>query len=372
MKKRYLIYFIKSGKGGPYYVASTLLNFLIKNADSLPFTLRVINHCYNNIKLNPFTISIIKLYKLLKTKCNVLIHIPFSPLFAATIKQTLATFLSLINGNKLIINYHGDVRYELSLFRLNKNYFKYVIDIPNVLFTPFILSQSIVIVNSYKMAHIVNNQYNINHSLHVIPNALDEWWYTKLNFDTSLELEGDPIIFYHGRLAYEKGIDLLLRAFIKVFRKVSRKARLYIAGQGPLINFVKNISIKYKNRIVYLGYVSKYHLRDILQNSDYTIYPSRYEPFSLAILEALAASNSTVCFSNQAGIIDFISVSNLRYLVTFRPSLDNLVKLLINIFEDTYEKRIKQQKRVAEKFRTNRIYPIYIKLYNYYYEQDIF
>lgn len=91
------------------------------------------------------------------------------------------------------------------------------------------------------------------------------------------------IITYAGRLIKEKGILNLLDAFTDMNNP---KARLVIAGDGPLLDQIKVFSRKHEN-IDVLGRLNFARVMSLYKRSDIFVYPSLYpEGLPTSILEA--------------------------------------------------------------------------------------
>ena len=104
-------------------------------------------------------------------------------------------------------------------------------------------------------------------------------------------LPPDACVFlYVGRLAPEKNLDLLLRAFAVVTAKTS-DTYLVLAGSGKsrrtLEHQARTLGIHRRTRFV--GFLSRTKLDPLYQASDVFLFPSKTETQGLAVGEALAA-----------------------------------------------------------------------------------
>jgi glycosyltransferase involved in cell wall biosynthesis len=121
--------------------------------------------------------------------------------------------------------------------------------------------------------------------VHLVPNAID------LTPFLALEPDPDPgTLLLFGRIDYHKGIEGLFRSLAAV----SVDWRLVIAGEGPdaLVGQLKSLAdvIGIADRIIWAGFVSDEDLRALLQRSSLVLFPSEFEGFGIALLEAMAAS----------------------------------------------------------------------------------
>lgn len=113
---------------------------------------------------------------------------------------------------------------------------------------------------------------------------------------------GDYFLYY-GRLAYEKGLLTLIKAFENL-----PNLNLKIVGEGPeektLKNYIKEKNIK---NIEFIGRKDWHELEKIIQNSKATILPSECgETFGLTIVESFACRKPVIA-SNVGGIPEVVS-----------------------------------------------------------------
>jgi len=99
-----------------------------------------------------------------------------------------------------------------------------------------------------------------------------------------------PLIFFVGRLEWEKGPDLLVQAMPEV-RKVFPNAKLILAGKGSytdqIVALVHRLGLEENVQVV--GFISDQTRNEIYAVADVAVFPSRYEPFGIVALEAMAA-----------------------------------------------------------------------------------
>ncbi len=95
----------------------------------------------------------------------------------------------------------------------------------------------------------------------------------------------EDYVLYLGRISKEKGILTLLEGFEKI-----KNFRLVIAGDGPLVEEVKEIIQRQKlNNVSFIGYLNGDKKDSILRKASVTVLPSEwYENMPYSILESFA------------------------------------------------------------------------------------
>jgi glycosyltransferase involved in cell wall biosynthesis len=129
----------------------------------------------------------------------------------------------------------------------------------------------------------------IPQNLSLIPSAVD------LSAYTSLPDATEPgLIVNFGRIAAHKGIDQLLRTVARL----RGPWRLEIAGAGPpdLISDLRDLAFELgvQDSVRWLGRVSGTELRDLLGRAAVVAFPSTFEGFGIALLEAAASGRPLV------------------------------------------------------------------------------
>lgn len=107
---------------------------------------------------------------------------------------------------------------------------------------------------------------------------------------------------YIGRLLYEKGIDLLIRAVSKL-----PQGKLLIVGEGPIEEDLRNLSDRVAaGKVQFAGRKEGEELRRLLAESQFVVLPSRwYENLPFAVMEAMASSKPVVA-SYVGGIPEMV------------------------------------------------------------------
>ena len=111
----------------------------------------------------------------------------------------------------------------------------------------------------------------------IAPNAVD---LSIFSVEADRNGHGESTFLYVGRLAQEKGLDVLLRAFEEV------PGRLLLAGSGPQEAELRAMA---DERVELLGQVARDDLPALYASADCFVLPSRSEPWGMVLNEAAAA-----------------------------------------------------------------------------------
>lgn len=113
-------------------------------------------------------------------------------------------------------------------------------------------------------------------------------------------------ISFAGKFTDFKGIDVLLRAYAIVEKKLA-STRLILAGHGDLYDELVELRESLGlDRVTFLGHVDQKTLVYLYNLADVSCVPSRSEPFGLVAIEALACGTPVVG-TDQGGLPDFIT-----------------------------------------------------------------
>lgn len=136
-----------------------------------------------------------------------------------------------------------------------------------------------------------------------------------LTLRRQLASDDEAILFFVGRLVFEKGVDVLLQAF-RYLLAVRPATKLVIAGKGPIQADLEEMArqLGIADRVHFAGYVDAKTRNRFLSISDAAIFPSRYEPFGIVALEAMAAGVPVVA-GNVGGLREIIADGEDGWLV---------------------------------------------------------
>lgn len=145
----------------------------------------------------------------------------------------------------------------------------------------------------------------------VIPNGVDPSIYHP---DAETRREAERLLFA-GRLSPQKGCDVALHAFRELLPTFP-ELRLRIAGAGPWEQAYRNLArrLGIGDRVQWLGWLDPAALREEYRRCHAFLMPSRFEPFGLSALEALACGTPVVA-ANVGGLPEFITNQETGLLI---------------------------------------------------------
>jgi glycosyltransferase involved in cell wall biosynthesis len=99
-----------------------------------------------------------------------------------------------------------------------------------------------------------------------------------------------PIVLYIGRVAEEKNISQLLKAFPQILKK-RPDASLVIGGDGPYLDELKSLAKKLKisDSLIFTGYLKRDAVAELMQDASVFVFPSLSDTQGLVLLEAAAS-----------------------------------------------------------------------------------
>jgi len=100
----------------------------------------------------------------------------------------------------------------------------------------------------------------------------------------------EKILLFVGRLVPEKGLDVLIEALPNILSN-GIDAKIVAVGEGPQREEYQQMANQYglANKILFVGHVDDWTLRALYRVADVTVVPSKFEPFGIVALEAMAA-----------------------------------------------------------------------------------
>jgi glycosyltransferase involved in cell wall biosynthesis len=143
----------------------------------------------------------------------------------------------------------------------------------------------------------------------------------------------EKIVYYVGRMAFEKGVHVLLNAAPKVLQEMNAHAKFVIIGGGNT-NHLKaqawNLGIW--DRCYFTGFMSDEDLDKFQTVADCAVFPSLYEPFGIVALESFAA-RVPVVVSDTGGLPEVVQHTKTG-IVTHVNNPDSLAWGILEVLKN--------------------------------------
>ena len=130
----------------------------------------------------------------------------------------------------------------------------------------------------------------------------------------SKKTDAPTIVYFGGYRAYKRPWEILY-AFKEILKE-NRDAKLYMVGNGPVLDEVKYISNKlgYNKEVVFTGKLDEESLKQIVAKAWVNVHTSVTEGFGYSILEASALGTPTVAYEVN-GVKDAIEYNKNGILI---------------------------------------------------------
>lgn len=153
----------------------------------------------------------------------------------------------------------------------------------------------------------------------------------------------EPLILFVGRLDRMKGPDLLLKAYFEIAKQArqaqSAMPRITFIGRDCYWNEYGSTFLEYwQNRIPekvagavsFLGQVSHDQIRDYIKRATVAVFPSRWEPFGIVCLEAMAMG-CPVVVSEGTGLEEVLGPALSEFAVSVTEDTQPLVRRIVSL-----------------------------------------
>jgi mannosylfructose-phosphate synthase len=166
-----------------------------------------------------------------------------------------------------------------------------------------------------------NDEYNMpRENVYVIPPGYDDSRFFPVSLATRQALKRDygydgRIVLALGRMAHNKGYDLLIRAMAPVCQRIPDAKLLLAVGstepstrESEQIQELKDLAAELglSDRVSFHDYIEDHELADYYRLADVFALSSRYEPFGMTAVEAMACGTSTV-ITTEGGLFEQVT-----------------------------------------------------------------
>lgn len=222
--------------------------------------------------LGTLAYTFISTIKALRSNCDIFHYHTLGP-------SSLA-FIPRLFGKKVVCTVHGLDWEKEKYGRLAVKYLKFG-EYAAAKFANKTINVSKNLVKYYRDKYNIDSEY--------IPNGIDRPDILKLNvMRQKYKLEPEGYILFLSRLAPEKGVHYL----IKAYNQIVTNKKLVIAGKIDGPDYEKQLKGMAKNNsIIFTGFVRDQELAELYSNAYFYVLPSDVEGLSISLLEAMSYGN---------------------------------------------------------------------------------
>lgn len=236
------------------------------------------------------------------------------------------------------------------------------------LYAPFLANYDRVIVFSRVQQDLFTRLGVAADKVAVIPNGVDVQKYSPGPSNLKAQFKAKRLFVYQGRLATEKNVEALLRAWKQ--SEMRPDSNLLIVGDGPLRSALEPFYGS-EHGIFWLGFVADENRRiEILRGADVFILPSLVEGLSISLLEAMSCGLASL--ATDAGADGEVLEGGAGVILSTQRVSSEL-RTLLPLFQDHPELTTllgqKARQRVLERYTLSRNITHLERLYTQVLEQ---
>jgi glycosyltransferase involved in cell wall biosynthesis len=224
------------------------------------------------------------------------------------------------------------------------------------------LEKCSVLVATTKKAKIAFSKFIKPEKIVVIPLGVD----TDRFVPSKTPVNGDVIkILFAGALIKRKGVDYLLKAVRKLYKR-GIKVKLEIIGDGPQRAYLEELSrlLHINDQVTFFGRIPRQELIKHYQKCDIICFPSLSDPFPSVPFEGMSCGKPVIVTS-VCGVAEYIEHGKTGFIVP-PADVDSLFNAILTLIEsEDLRKRIGLNARslVENKFSWDRISEQYYEVY---------
>lgn len=154
-----------------------------------------------------------------------------------------------------------------------------------------------------------------------------------VNFRRRFATDVEKIVYYVGRISYEKGVRVLLNAAPKVLAEMRGNVKFAIVGGGNTDSLKRQAwDLGIWDRCYFTGFMSDEDLNKFQSIADCAVFPSLYEPFGIVALESFAA-RVPVVVSDTCGLPEVVRHTKTG-IVTWTNNADSLAWGILEVLKN--------------------------------------
>jgi glycosyltransferase involved in cell wall biosynthesis len=169
----------------------------------------------------------------------------------------------------------------------------------------------------------------------------------------------EAIIYFVGRITYEKGVSILLNAMPKVIAAMDDKVHLVIIGTGDAYSILlqrQAWDLGIHHKVIFTGFMADADFWEFQKVANCAVFPSLYEPFGIVALESFAAKIPLVV-SDTGGLPEVVR-HQVTGTVTRVNDSNSLAEGIIEVLQNQdYAKNLanNSQSELRERFAWDKL-----------------
>ncbi|MBE9118694.1 glycosyltransferase family 4 protein [Lusitaniella coriacea LEGE 07157] len=157
--------------------------------------------------------------------------------------------------------------------------------------------------------------------------------FDRANFRRRYANDSEKIVYYVGRMSYEKGVFVLLNAAPQVLREMGGHVKFAIVGGGNTDRFKAQAwNLGIWDKCYFTGFMPEDELDKFQAVADCAVFPSLYEPFGIVALESFAA-RVPVVVSDTCGLPEVVQHTKTG-IVTYTNNADSLAWGILEVLKN--------------------------------------
>ncbi|MCL6432621.1 MAG: glycosyltransferase family 4 protein [Leptolyngbyaceae cyanobacterium HOT.MB2.61] len=153
------------------------------------------------------------------------------------------------------------------------------------------------------------------------------------NFRRRFARDDEKIVYYVGRMTYEKGVSVLLSAAPKVIQEMGDHVKFVLIGGGNANHLKRQAwDLGIWHKCFFTGFMPEDDLDRFQTIADCAVFPSLYEPFGIVALESFAA-RVPVVVSDTGGFPEVVRHGKTG-IVTWANNPDSLAWGILEVLRN--------------------------------------
>lgn len=195
----------------------------------------------------------------------------------------------------------------------------------------------------------------------------DNWFREFLHLEEEI-----PVVLSVARLHASKNLKSLLRAMVLV-RKIIKEAKLIVIGRGPQEEFLRNMAINLglKDNVFLISEPIPHKKMPSVYNAcDFFVLPSLYEPFGMAVLEAMSCAKPVIV-ADVGGMMDTVVEGETGFKIPLRNEEEFVELLSTRIIELLSDRKFSKKMGMLGRSRVESFYDwkVVAKSYDVFYKE---